>query len=532
MANVNTRRRAPHCCMSGDISMARTVAFFILVALSSEVLAQGPAQLGFDWRKHPTPGDVTVAISQNQRDNAFHIGPGRITLTASITLLQATLNEDSLTLKFEVHDPKQTVQFADLQGASGDYKPAGWKARRITISNSSHTERFVRKGVLTLNVRKSETRRRAGPRTPEERLPSLLPGPETGYTPRSLKFAQLAAAVSAMYKMPGRDTFRPVDRAKLEAARAAAAYPDPKLQQYANKMLGRVKADQNIDVQAVRRQLIARAKQLAQQTLKFGSVKSTYTNSDGSTRNIYARGNEPDPAAQSEARKLSALASGSDGAIREYIKQQRNQNTFSDLLAGDGISNNLAHLYQNILIDSYKILSEDAKKAAGPKSAACLITVLRPDSSTPTLRNVSGKKLTDVVVFSGWGFTRSEKQKSYGHLQFVFIPVWKPNEEVELQKIQLREPSVMHAKVNVYANEASSEDHAFSLVDPRDPPSNKPGAENLRTQQAIRALQLARQALAQKNKQLAVRYLKQAVAASPDSPAGKSAQKLLVILGN
>ena len=364
----------------------------------------------------------------------------------------------------------------DLQGASGDYKPAGWKSRRITISNSPHTERFVRKGVLTLNVRKSKTSRRSGPRTSEERLSSLLPGPETGYAPRSPQFAQLAAAVSAMYKMPGRDTFRPVNQAKMEAARAAAAYPDPKLQQYANKMLGRVKADQNIDVQAVRRQLIARAKQLEQQTLEFGAVKSTYTTSDGSTRNVYARGNEPNPAAQSEARKLFALARGADDAIREYVKQQRNQNGFLDLLAGDGISNNLAHLYQNILINSYKVLSEDARKAAGPKSATCLITLLRPDSSTPKLRNVSGKKLTDVVVYLGWGFTRSEKKKSYGHLQFVFIPVWKPNEEVELQKIQLREPSVMHAKVYVYANEACSEDHVFSLVDPRNPPSNKPGA--------------------------------------------------------
>jgi len=278
-----------------------------------------------------------------------------------------------------------------------------------------------------------------------------------------------------MYKMPGRDTFRPEGRAKLEAAQAASAYPDSKLQEYANKMLERLKADQNIDVQAVRQQLITRANSLAQKKLGYGSVKGTYTDSDGSTKNVYASGNEPDLAAQQEAQNLYSLAKGSDDAIRDYVKQQRDQNTFSDLLFGDGISNRLEDLSRNIFIDSHKILKEEAKTVAGPMSEACLISLLRPDPTTPQLRNVSGKKLSDVVINVSWGFTRSEKLKTYGYNQFIFIPIWKPNEEVELPKFQLKEPSVLHAQINVYANEASSEDHVFSLVDPSNPPNNKPG---------------------------------------------------------
>ena len=41
--------------------MTRTLALFILLALlSSEVFAQAPVHLGFDWRKHPTPGNFQV----------------------------------------------------------------------------------------------------------------------------------------------------------------------------------------------------------------------------------------------------------------------------------------------------------------------------------------------------------------------------------------------------------------------------------------------------------------------------------------
>jgi len=304
---------------------------------------------------------------------------------------------------------------------------------------------------------------------------SLIPGPETGYKPRSLEFTKLAVAVSALYRMPGRDTFRPDKRIRVEAARAAASYPNPKMQAYATKMLDRMQQDQAIDIGAVRAQLNATADQMSRQTLQYGSEKGSYVDSDGRQRTVLANGSEPDEEARAKAGDLRALAAGTDEEIRQYVMQRRDQNTVFDLLFGNGISNRMDDLYQNILRDANVVLINDAKKAAGPISTACLIRIDRPDAATPVLTNVSDKTLTDVVVDLGWGFRRSMKLQTYGHGQFVFIPIWKPKEAVELQKIQLREPLVMHAKVNVYANEASSTDHVFALPDPGWPPRDEPG---------------------------------------------------------
>lgn len=485
----------------------------------------------FDWLKFTKPGDVTGEILPFMHNGELDLGTEKIAASGAVKLVKAEIEAGKLLLTLQMKQPKQRVRFEGLRGALGNYRPNGHRLRPVSIRDASQVEQFALAGVLQIGInhphperiqvaavkppsqietfrqsaemmrqlRKQEAEERARQlaqrpvaqkpsNTPAKKPLELIPGPETGYTPRSLEFARLAAAVSAMYKMPGRDTFRPVERARLEAGRAAAAYPDQKLQQYAVKMLDRLKADQNIDVPAVRRQLMARANQLAQKTLEYGAVQGSYTDSDGSTKTVLARGNEPDLAAQRQAEELFALAKGSDDAIRAYAKQQRNQNTFLDLFAGDGISNRVEDLYQNIVIDSYRILREEAQKAAGPKSPTCLIALLRPDSSTPGLRNASGKKLTDVVVDLSWGFTRSEKLKDYGHDQFVFIPVWKPNEELELQKIKLREPSVMHARVNVYANEARSEEHAFSLIDPSSPPNNKPGVIVLSEQRGFASL--------------------------------------------
>ena len=310
---------------------------------------------------------------------------------------------------------------------------------------------------------------------PKGSAPSLIPGPETGYKPRSLEFTKLAVAVSALYRMPGRDTFRPEQRIRVDAARAAVAYPNPKLQAYASKMLDRMQQNQAIDVDAVRAELTEEAERMSRRTLEYGAAKGSYTDSDGRTRTVLADGSEPDLAAREKAGELRALAQGSDEEIRRYIAQKRDQNTIFDLVFGNGISNRLDDLYSNIINDAYVVLAEDAKKAAGPLSPDCLVQIDRPDSSTPVLTNASPRTLTDVVVNLSWGFHRSEKLQTYGHGQFVFIPIWKPKEAVQLQKIQLREPSVMHVKVDVYANESSSEAHVFALPDPSSPPNNQPG---------------------------------------------------------
>lgn len=609
--------------------MTRTVAFCILLALSPNVYAQTSSQLGFDWRKHPTTGDVTVPISQNQRDNVFHVGPGRITLTASITLLQAILNDDSLTLKFEVHDPQQTVQFEDLQGASGDYKPAGWKARRIAISNSPHTERFVRKGVFTLNVRKPATPPRSRARTPEERSSSLLPGPESGYKPRSEAFARLAAAISGKYKMPGRDTHRSYALQWEEAAAAAAKYPSEDLQRIAHTMLERAKEDRNLDPRAIRASLLRDAQDIERRVAngEFRRREGSYDTGPLGERIPVFRSIDGSGEAQREAERLRRLASSSDAQVKEWALRQRHQNGWLDLFFGSDVSNNPDHQYQQLQSKAFKLLVSEAQRHAGPPSTPPLVDVIRPDSSTLKLRNVSDKMMTDTTMSISFGFTRSDKAKQLSVPILLFVPVWKPNEDLELS-FELKEPFVMHVKANVYANEASKEDCEFVLPDPQSPPDKRPGTivlssnqpvgrdvevwaeinservnwnvgeqqlelptepgmhqvavqsknrqrvttvyegtvsvdagqrvpirmpKDLGTQpkkqppanasadesradpariaqqnkQALQLLNLAKQALAAKNRDLARRYLQQVIAVAPDSPAAKQAERLM-----
>ena len=453
------------------------------------------------------------------KDGQLDFGTGKLAGGKAISLTRAELQAGKLMLTIQVSQPDQLVRFEGLGGALGNYQPQGAQRRPVTIRGALHEERFARRGVLHVSIphprperikvaasnpptvlksmreeaerRKKkrnrenlvnrEPKQKAGAATPaaptvaKKSSSGLIPGPETGYKPRSLEFTKLAVAVSAFYRMPGRDTFRPDDRIRVQVARAAIEYPNPKLQAYASKMLDRLQQDEAIDIQALRQQLMASANRKSQQTLEYGAVKGTYTDSEGRTQTVLADGSEPDLEAQREASELRALANGSDEEIRRYVKQGRDQNTLFDLFFGDGISNRVDDLYQNIISDSYEILTEDAKKAAGPRSTNCLVQLSRLDAATPVLKNAGQRTLTDVVVSLSWGFSRSDKLKVFGHVQFVFIPIWNPGEAVELQKIQLREPSVMHAKVDVYANEASSEGHEFSMPDPSSPPNNQPG---------------------------------------------------------
>jgi len=480
----------------------------------------GPAGPRLDWSELSAAGDVTAQVHRFMKDGRLDFGTGRIVGGKAITLTRAELQTGKLVLTIQVSQPDQVVRFEGLGGALGNFHPQGAQRRPVTIRGASHEERFVRRGVLHVSIphpqperikvavakaptaaegMREEAERRNKKRNQEaianrgtkqkdsvaeaavaptgakKNPPGLIPGPETGYKPRSLEFTKLAVAVSAFYKMPGRDTFRPDRRVRVEVAQAALAYPNPKLQAYASKMLDRLQQDQAIDVKTLRQQLLASANRMSQQNLEYGEVKGSYTDSDGRVRNVLADGSEPDPAAQRKAGELRALANGSDEEIRRYVTQSRDQNTIFDLFFGDGISNRVDDLYQNILTGSYEALTEDAKKAAGPRSANCLVQLSRVDVATAVVKHVGAETLTDVVLSLSWGFSRSEKLQVVGHQQLVFIPIWKPNESLELQKIQLREPLVMHAEVNVYANQASSEGHRFSMPDPGSPPNNQPG---------------------------------------------------------
>lgn len=465
-------------------------------------IPEGPR---FDWGKFTNAGDVTQEVLPYFVNHQIDFGTRKITTSQAVKLAKAEVVQGKLLLTFQMTQPKQSVQFEGFDRELGSYRPHRKPPRSVSMRGASHKETFVFGGVLYVGVphpqpdkilvaevkpfslreaqkelykeieendkaRRAEYARLAAERAlaqksaPKPKPQTLMPGPESGYKPRSLEFAQLAVGVSSMYKMPDRNTFRPFEKGAWDAAQAAVAYPDPDVQEEGNKILKLIKNYQSIDVHAIRRDMIQDAEAIEARIDRGDYIRTeSETVDDFSGGFIRTRRYDDSGLARSEAANLRSLARLSDAELLKYARKQFDLPTKLQLNS------------QGLVHYAYKALREDAKKAAGAKSDKCLISLSRPDSRTPHLLNISGKFLTDVVVDLSWGMTRSDKIKKFGHGQFVFIPIWKPGEEVELQKFDLPKPMVFHAKVNVYANEASSEDHEFSMIDPQNPPSTEPG---------------------------------------------------------
>lgn len=457
-----------------------------------------PTKPLFDWTQLSAPGDVTEQVRGNLRHGTLDLIVAKIVLTPSVQLVKAEIDPKSLVLTIRVDAPDQVVRFEGMAGALGHYSPQGAQVRPVSIPRDPHSERFQRKGVLMIGVRHPHPERvqvalNRPPATPRFEVPKptrpdpsqykpfpgqpedpkppkidpLLPEPGSGYTPRSEVFSQLAAAVSYQYTMPGRDTTKwGKEFWRKHAVQAGAKYPDPGVQKYANAIQERAKSDRALDPQALRAELLRDADALGSKTLGFGALKGYGPGGEP----VFARGNEPDPAAQAEAQRLRRIAQMSDADLRDWATGQRDQNGFADLFLGNGVTNNREDQYRNLVTDAYKALAAEAKKTAGPASKTSLVNLTRPDSSRFTLRNTSGRTLTDVWLSTNWAFTKSDKVNEFGrgHGLFVFIPIWKPNEDVALTLIP-REPSVLQTVVTLYAREASFEGDRFTLLDPKNP---------------------------------------------------------------
>ncbi|WP_439630619.1 hypothetical protein [Gemmata sp.] len=486
---------------AAEAEAERTAAKGAEKAKSSGPPGGEPAKAVFDWTLLSTPGDVTEQIRGNLRDGTLDLIVAKIVLTSSAQLVKAEIDPKYLVLTIRVDAPEQVVRFEGMAGALGHYSPQGAQLRPVSIPRDPHSERFQRKGVLQIGVRHPHPERvqvalNRPPTTPRFEIPKptrpdpsqykpfpgqpeepvaakidpLLPDPGTGYKPRSEVFSQLAAAVSYQYTMPGRDTTKwSKEFWRKHASQAGAKYPDPGVQKYASAILARAKSDAAVDPRSLRAELLSKAENLDRRMLGFGTLKG-YEPGPMGDRPVFARGNEPDPAAQAEAQRLRRIAQMSDAELKDWATKQRDQNTFEDLFFGDGVTNNREDQYKNLVTDAYKALAAEAKKTAGPASKVPLVKLTRPDSSRFTLRNTSGRTLTDAWLSTNWAFTKSDKANEFGrgNGMFVFIPVWKPNEDVALTLIP-REPSVLQTVVSLYAREASFEDDRFTLLDPKNP---------------------------------------------------------------
>lgn len=464
-----------------------------------------------DWARFTQPGDVTQEILPYFRNRSLDLGETKISASDDVKLVKAEIASGKLLLTLRMNKPKQHVRFEGMPGAMGSYFPKGQRVRPVLIRGESHRERFVRGGVLRVGVShphpdqiqvaatkppsqkeifqqalamREETRRKAAearkrqpPAGPVARKPKsakkpapLLPGPESGYKPRDEAFARLAAAVSGKYKMPGRNTHRDYKVQWREAAHAGANYPALGVQKYAQAMLAGAKAVREINVAAVRASLLKEAAQVE------GRIASgEFTRRQGSRENgvVEFKTVDESGSARSRAQYLRSVAAKNDADLKKWQTTQLQTNGWADLF-GSGISKNPDHQFQNLVIEAQKALIEEAAKHAGRKSNSSLVQVTRPNSSLIKIGNASGKRLTDVILDLGVGFTRSDKRKAYGAPLLLFVPVWKPNEQLELE-FQLKDPRVMHFLANVYANEASSKDHKTTLIDPNSLPDNRPG---------------------------------------------------------
>lgn len=457
---------------------------------------------------------MTSDLARNIEENTLDLGTGKIVLTPRIKLKSAVADHVKLSLVFQVEEANQTMELTGLVGMNGHYLPAGANLRNIRIEKSPHSETFLRKGELTLLLtfpqskpagsgfteglaeRKRELERERqnpsqwkpfpGQPEPEQQVKAkpgpLLPGPETGYQPRSKEFAQLAAAVSGKYVMPGRNTHRSFGRMWLEAAEAAAKYPAPELHKYSTKMLERAKADANIDVNATRESFLREAERIETRIANGGYIQEEVRNDIDANGNLVRIVNQRDVSGDARARAetLRRVVASTDDEVREFVRNQRDKNGWEDLFFGDGTSNNRDHMFQNLVTDARKILVADAAKHAGPVASSPLVQFRRVDSKKFKLKNVSQKSLSDALVMMKMGFTKSDKLKQFRAPIMLFVPQWKAGDELEMD-FEFNEPTVVHAQIDTYTNEASLMGIEFSLVDPQSPPSDRPGKIVLRS---------------------------------------------------
>ncbi|MBA4190393.1 MAG: hypothetical protein C0467_20590 [Planctomycetaceae bacterium] len=619
--------------------MRKQLVFVCLMSMAWCAAAAGqPPAVPLDWAKLPVAGDVTRDVQKARLGDLLDLGTGKITLTPAVTLGKAEAKGGKLHLTITVEEPEQTVQFDNLIGATGSYQPVELKSRPIAIEKASHTERFIRKGVLTLAVPKPEGKRDAPaapavkpsvewvdgvpvgdvtaalaatikggvldfgigritlppgvtlkravvtvkkdppltkvllrftlsvdkpdqtvafeglsgyletkyhPEAGEARwvllmgankdnaftvrerfekkgevvaemwnteqvlarmkphlpapvvnaaakgapakaepvdLAKLLPGKAEGYTPRSVEFAQLAAALSPQYIMPGRNTVRPEEQQQREAMAAAQKYPSPELQRFVKEMTAKADAVANLTAAEARKALYAQAMEIDQaiargdytrvETERTGRYDTGPTGQQIPVFTEKSRTVDSSGGARARAAELRALAKQPDAALLEaYRKHLKTDSMWDIMLDAKGVSNDPKVAYGQLFDNGSMALEKAAAKAAGPKAAGPLVRLSRLDGTTLQARNVGTKTLTDVYIEMRVDFREPGESKTFEPVTFLFVPVWKPGEDLFYQPVvygvRLQPKHVFTATYNVFAAEAHTKGQKVTFPAPK-----------------------------------------------------------------
>jgi hypothetical protein len=324
---------------------------------------------------------------------------------------------------------------------------------------------------------------KSGPaRTEPVDLAKLLPGKDQGYTPRSAEFAQLAAALSPQYVMPGRNTVRPTERQRREAMAAAQKYPSPELQNFVKQVAAKAEALARLDAGAARKWLYEQASQI-DQAIARGDYTRTATEVNtrydigptGEKIPVFSTTSRPvdeSGGARARAADLRALAGQGDAALlAEYRKRLQSDSMWDMLLNARGVSNDPEAQYHQLFDTGSMVLEKVAAKTAGPVSAAPLVSLTRLDDSTLRARNVSTMTLTDVYLDMRVDYVESGRGRPFLAATFLFVPVWKPGEDLDYQLVVYGEPlaakHVLKAKFDVFAAESSSKGTRVALSAPK-----------------------------------------------------------------
>lgn len=479
----------------------------LFVVFTGSVQAQSPKKQ-LEWVDGIPVGDVTAALSATIKDNVIDLGIGKIKMPKAASLKLATisvkpdppLRKVLLNLTISVNEPEQTLTFEGLQGyLEPKYFPEGGNPRSFLLSDETgrftpvHKERFLRRGELKAelwntdqviaaikkHVDVPEKKEQASPK-PVVDLAKLLPPRESGYKPRSLEFAQLAAALSPQYIMPGRNTVRSPEVQRREAIAAALKYPSPELKKFAKEILGKADDLKKLDANTVRSNLLNQAAKIDQDI-----ARGAYTRTERSGRYdtgplgeqipVFEERTIDDSASgRARAEELREMAALSDAKLLAVArKQQQTDSIWDALIDPKGVSNDPEVQYYQLFDNGSLALEKAAAKSTGAKTSSAPVSMKRLGPSTLRLRNVGTKTLTDVYVNFRIGYGDSEKDKSYDAASFLFVPVWKPDEDLDFQPVvygvKLEGRHVFHAKVDVFATEASHKGSIFTLSDPKRP---------------------------------------------------------------
>lgn len=358
------------------------------------------AGAAFNWPDHT--GDVTAQLARLQKGDVLELGKGQITLSRGVKLKKAeVVGTGVLRVELTIDEPGQSVTFERLLGISGGF--VGQGPRPLTISQPKQTEKFASKGMLQFAV--PPTFAHSPPKVVAVAPPPAVGGQGIPEVPTKNKehadYVNRARSWSFSYKLDSKE-FRnepPIGDAVTAQLKKAIEQRDKSIATYQQQI------------------------EKAQRGEYTREEKVEYVDSQGRTREKTVIVDNNGINAMLSQNALLMARGTSDDMLRATIEERE--------YAKYALAR---HQYWK------DTLPTQAEKFAGPLSTKPLVT-LRYDKSYKSqawerfwgkyyVKNVSGKTLHNVTfAVEHFHFSTGDNITTR---QVYFVPMWKPNTELEL----------------------------------------------------------------------------------------------------